>query len=50
MLDSQLQDTIFQFDHKLGVVEKIDVDSAQLKDAINAGKAIIITTLQTLRS
>ncbi|MHB8276985.1 MAG: type I restriction endonuclease subunit R [Candidatus Humimicrobiaceae bacterium] len=46
VLDFQLQDTIFQFDHKLGVVEKIDVDSAQLKDAINAGKAIIITTLQ----
>ena len=46
VLDNQLQDTIFQFDHKLGVVEKIDKDSAQLKDAINAGKAIIITTLQ----
>lgn len=46
VLDSQLQDTIYQFDHKLGVVEKIDKDSAQLKDAINAGKAIIITTLQ----
>jgi type I restriction enzyme R subunit len=46
VLDNQLQDTIYQFDHKLGVVEKIDKDSAQLKDAINAGKAIIITTLQ----
>jgi|SRR5680860_13770 len=46
VLDSQLQDTIFQFDHKLGVVVKIDKDSAQLKDAINAGKAIIITTIQ----
>ena len=46
VLDNQLQDTIFQFDHKLGVVEKIDQDSKQLKDAINAGKAIIITTLQ----
>ncbi|MFZ5945121.1 MAG: type I restriction endonuclease subunit R, partial [Bacillota bacterium] len=46
VLDSQLQDTIFQFDHVLGVVEKIDKDSAQLKNAINAGKAIIITTLQ----
>jgi len=46
VLDSQLQDTIFQFDHQLGVVEKIDRDSAQLKDAVNAGKAIIITTLQ----
>ncbi|MBI4753485.1 type I restriction endonuclease subunit R, partial [Candidatus Desantisbacteria bacterium] len=46
VLDNQLQETIFQFDHKLGVVERIDKDSAQLKDAINAGKAIIITTLQ----
>lgn len=46
VLDNQLQDTIYQFDHKLGVVEKIDKDSAQLKNAINAGKAIIITTLQ----
>lgn len=46
VLDNQLQETIFQFDHILGVVEKIDKDSQQLKDAINAGKAIIITTLQ----
>ena len=46
VLDDQLQNTIFQFDHKLGVVEKIDKDSAQLKNAINSGKAIIITTLQ----
>jgi type I restriction enzyme R subunit len=46
VLDFQLQDTIYQFDHKLGVVEKIDKDAAQLKDAINSGKAIIITTLQ----
>ena len=46
VLDSQLQDTIYQFDHKLGVVEKIDKDSNQLKEAINSGKAIIITTLQ----
>ena len=46
VLDSQLQDTIYQFDHKLGVVEKIDKNSTQLKDAINAGKSIIITTLQ----
>lgn len=46
VLDNQLQDTIYQFDHKLGVVEKIDKNSAQLRDAINAGKAIIITTLQ----
>lgn len=46
VLDNQLQDTIYQFDHKLGVVEKIDKNSTQLRDAVNAGKAIIITTLQ----
>ena len=46
VLDNQLQNTIYQFDHKLGVVVKIDKNSAQLKDAINDGKAIIITTLQ----
>lgn len=46
VLDDQLQDTIFQFDHIPGVVEKIDKDSAQLRDAINSGKAIMITTLQ----
>ena len=27
VLDRQLQDTIFQFDHKPGVVEKIDKNS-----------------------
>ncbi len=46
VLDTQLQDTIFQFDHKLGVVERIDKNSKQLRDAINSGKAIIVTTLQ----
>lgn len=46
VLDNQLQDTIYQFDHKLGVVVKIDKNAAQLRDAINSGKAIIITTLQ----
>ena len=48
VLDKQLQDTISGFDHKLGLVETIDdKKSAQdLKDAINDGKKIIITTLQ----
>ncbi len=46
VLDSQLQDTIYQFDHVPGVVIKIDKNSSQLKDAINAGVPIIITTLQ----
>ena len=47
VLDQQLQDTIYQFDHVHGVVEKIDVDSAQLAEALAGEKArIIITTLQ----
>jgi len=46
VLDSQLQDTVYQFDHVEGVVQKIDENSAQLKDAINGGAGIIITTLQ----
>ena len=46
VLDKQLQDTIYQFEHKLGVVQKIDEHSGQLADAITAGSRIIITTLQ----
>src|SRR5690606_15198118 len=46
VLDSQLQNTIYQFEHKDGVVQKIDKDSTQLADAIKAGSNIIITTLQ----
>lgn len=46
VLDSQLQDTIYSFDHTKGVVEKIDGTSKDLRDAINNGKKIIITTLQ----
>jgi type I restriction enzyme R subunit len=46
VLDSQLQNTIYQFEHKDGVVQKIDKDSTQLADAITAGSHIIITTLQ----
>ncbi|KAB2810008.1 type I restriction endonuclease subunit R [Phaeocystidibacter luteus] len=46
VLDSQLQNTIHQFEHKDGVVQKIDKDSQQLADAITAGSNIIITTLQ----
>ncbi len=45
VLDQQLQNTIYQFEHKTGVVEKIDKNSEQLKDALISGKAIIITTL-----
>lgn len=46
VLDSQLQNTIYQFEHKTGVVQKIDKNSTQLADAITNGKHIIITTLQ----
>lgn len=48
VLDSQLQDTISGFDHTEGVVETIDEkkSSKDLRDAINDGKKIIITTLQ----
>lgn len=48
ILDKQLQDTIYQFEHQKGVVVKIDDDktSQDLKNAIDDGKRIIITTLQ----
>ena len=46
VLDNQLQNTIYQFEHKQGVVHKIDKDSQQLADAISSGSNIIITTLQ----
>ncbi len=47
VLDKQLQDTIYQFEHAHGVVEKIDTDSGQLAAALAGQQArIIITTLQ----
>ena len=47
ILDRQLQDTIFQFEHARGVVVKIDEDSSQLAEALEGEQArIIITTLQ----
>lgn len=46
VLDSQLQNTIYQFEHKEGVVQKIDKDSSQLATALSNGSNIIITTLQ----
>lgn len=46
-IDSQLQDTVFQFDHKAGVVEKITDDSDQLAGALTSETTrIIVTTLQ----
>ncbi|MEZ4225972.1 MAG: type I restriction endonuclease [Polyangiaceae bacterium] len=46
VLDRQLQDTIYQFEHKQGVVEPIDSDSGQLAAALAKGTPIVITTLQ----
>jgi len=46
VLDQQLQNTIYQFEHKSGVVQKIDKDSKQLATALGYGTNIIITTLQ----
>jgi type I restriction enzyme R subunit len=46
VLDQQLQDTIFQFEHKLGVVQKIDENTQQLARALSDGVPIIISTIQ----
>ena len=45
VLDQQLQDTIYQFDHKQGVVQKIDQHSSQLAAALETGVPIIISTI-----
>ncbi|GAA2086717.1 DEAD/DEAH box helicase family protein [Pseudolysinimonas kribbensis] len=52
VLDDQLQDAIYQIDHKSGVVVPItrgtgDSKSAQLKAALAEGRQIIIVTIQT---
>jgi type I restriction enzyme R subunit len=46
VLDKQLQETISQFEHKLGVVKVIDKNSEQLADALNGDIPIVVTTLQ----
>ena len=48
VLDQQLQATVSSFDHTLGSVVTIDdkKNSGDLRDAINDGKRIIVTTLQ----
>ena len=48
VLDRQLQDTVSSFDHTLGTVETIGEGktSKDLRDAINGGCRIIVTTLQ----
>lgn len=46
ILDRQLQNTIKQFEQTAGVVNPIDMNSAQLKECLETGKDIIISTLQ----
>lgn len=48
VLDRQLQDTVSSFDHTLGSVQTIGEgkSSKDLRDAINNGDRIIVTTLQ----
>jgi type I restriction enzyme, R subunit len=47
ILDRQLQETIYQFEHATGVVARIDQDSTQLAQALEGEQArIVITTLQ----
>ncbi|WP_408954775.1 type I restriction endonuclease subunit R [Natroniella sp. ANB-PHB2] len=46
ILDKQLQNSIYQIDHKIGMVAKIEKDSTQLADELNKGTKIIISTIQ----
>jgi type I restriction enzyme R subunit len=46
VLDQRLQDTIYQFEHKRGVVQRIDESSRQLAEALENAVPVIITTLQ----
>lgn len=46
VLDKQLQDAVYQLEHKAGMVERIYKDSSQLANAIIGETRIIITTLQ----
>lgn len=46
VLDQQLQNTIYQFEHKQGVVQKIDENTQQLVKALADGVPIIISTVQ----
>lgn len=46
VLDQQLQNTVYQFEHKTGVVEKIDENTQQLAKALAQGTPIVISTIQ----
>jgi type I restriction enzyme R subunit len=51
VIDGQLQDALFAFERKTGVVEKITKEdgskSKQLAAALNRGKKIVVCTMQT---
>ncbi|MDY0206654.1 MAG: DEAD/DEAH box helicase family protein [Pseudomonas sp.] len=53
VLDSQLQDTIYQFDHNEGMIARVNREEAQgskskqLAAELKAGTSIIIVTIQT---
>jgi type I restriction enzyme R subunit len=47
VLDRQLQDTVYQFEHAHGVVRKVEESSKELAEALRATEAkIVVTTLQ----
>ena len=46
VLDKQLQNTIKQLEQTVGVVSKVEEGSQQLKEFLEKGKDIIITTIQ----
>ena len=46
VLDSQLQDAVYQIEHSQGVVQAIDEDSKQLAESLTDGTKIVVTTLQ----
>ena len=46
ILDKQIRDTIKQLEQTKGVVNPVDVDSQQLKEYLEVGKTIIVTTVQ----
>lgn len=46
VLDKQLQNTLTQLERTTGVVQKIDKNSEQLRESLEKGKSIIVTTIQ----
>lgn len=46
VLDQQLQDSIYQLEHKIGLVAPIKQGSSELADEIEKGTKIIISTIQ----